>query len=453
MIDPLPPGARRNILWGWALLAVLSLALAGLALIVPVLSKMPFLENAVAWPIGFFQKGLVAHVVLSFAVWYLAVFAFMAQLTPGAPSNSEPETHPLDAAGLALAAGGTLLIITPMLLNRGQPTLNNYIPAIIDPLFYTGLACFAGGVMVAVTGMLAKLYRKANESGSDGTALMSSGLIYIAVLAAFIVTFFQLSGRQVDHDFNEILFWGGGHMLQFLNLALLIVALNLLARSGLGDMLAPPMMLNAAVVVCFIGAITGLSFYGFFPVGSENHLSAFTDLQYLMAVPALIVAAGLYLGRARWRVADFSRADVLALVLAVIVFASGGALGFIVDGADTRTPAHYHGVIGGINLAFYGIFYTWFLTALGRKAGYPKLVRAQLVLYAAGQLLFIGGLFVAGGMGAARKTMGAGIELDSLSAKIALNLRDFGLAMAILATALFVLIILAALFRRQDEVI
>ena len=43
-------GPLRAILWGWALLAVLSLAFAGLALIVPVLSKMPFLEGAAAWP-------------------------------------------------------------------------------------------------------------------------------------------------------------------------------------------------------------------------------------------------------------------------------------------------------------------------------------------------------------------------------------------------------------------
>jgi len=68
------------------------------------------------------------------------------------------------------------------------------------------------------------------------------------------------------------------------------------------------------------------------------------------------------------------------LVLSVLVFALGGVLGLFVDGADTRTPAHYHGVIGGINLAFYGLFYSWFLPALAalyraadrREAGLPR---------------------------------------------------------------------------------
>jgi cytochrome c oxidase subunit 1 len=443
-------GPLRAILWGWALLAVLSLALAGLALIVPALSKMPFLEDAAAWPEQFFKKGLVAHVVLSFIVWYLAVFGFMAQLTPD--SSGAAENHPLDALGLAVAAIGTALILVPSILNRGEPTLNNYIPVIIDPLFYTGLGCLAGGVAVPVTGMLAKLFRKAANAAADGMALVSAGLIYIGALVAFVLAYIQLAsvqtgGAAVDFDYNETLFWGGGHILQFLNLALLILALNMLARSGLGETLVAPVFLNAAMAVLFLGAAAGLAFYGAFPAGGDLHTIAFTNLQYLMAAPALIVAAGAYAARHKWAGADYSRPDTMALVLAAAVFTFGGALGFFVDGADTRTPAHYHGVIGGINLAFYGLFYSWFLPALGRASDYPRLVRWQLILYGLGQTLFIGGLFMAGTMGAARKTMGAGLEMDNIAAVAAIGLRDLGLAMAILATALFVILMLIALFQ------
>ncbi|MAF47792.1 MAG: cbb3-type cytochrome c oxidase subunit I [Rhodospirillales bacterium] len=449
----LPPGPARAILWGWAMLAILSLAFAGLALIIPVLSKIPFLENAVAWPEQFFQKGLVAHVVLSFVVWFLAVLGFMAQLTPDAGGG--PENHPLDAVGLALAVGGTVLIMVPVVLQRGEPTLNNYIPAIIDPLFYTGLGCLGAGVLIPVTGMLGKLRRKATrDSGgaaADGMALVSVGLIYIGALAAFMLAFFQIGAAPVDHGYNETLFWGGGHILQFLNMALLILALNLLSRSGLGAMLAAPAFLNAAMAVLFLGAAAGLAFYGAFPAGTDAHTIAFSDLQYLMAVPALIVAAGAYLARGQWAGADFSKPDVLALVLAAAVFALGGGLGFFVDGADTRTPAHYHGVIGGINLAFYGLFYAWFLPALGRVPRYPRLVRGQLILYAVGQALFVGGMFIAGGMGAARKTMGAGLEMDSFAAVAAIGLRDLGLAMAIIATAAFVILVLMALFQEFED--
>ena len=439
-------GPARAILWGWALLAVLSLAFAGLALIVPVLSKMPFLQDAIVWPQQFFQKGLVVHVVLSFVVWYLATFGFMAQLTPD--STGASENYPLDAIGLALAWAGTVLILVPSLTQRGEPTLNNYIPAIIDPLFYTGLGSLAGGVAVPVTGMLAKLFRKAGAAADDAMALVSAGLIYIAALVALVLAYIQLSGAAVDFAFNEILFWGGGHILQFLNVALLILALNLLSRSGLGDVLAAPAYLNSAMAVLFLGAVAGLAFYGAFPAGTELHTIAFTNLQYLMGLPALIIAAGAYAARRQWAGADFSRPDILALTLAMAVFAFGGVLGFFVDGADTRTPAHYHGVIGGINLAFYGLFYSWFLPALERELRFPRLVRWQLILYGLGQTLFIGGLFVAGSMGAARKSMGAGLEMDNLAAVIAIALRDLGLTMAIFATAVFVILMLIALFKK-----
>jgi hypothetical protein len=439
-------GPVRTILWGWALLAVLSLAFAGLALIVPVASKMPFLQDFVVWPEQFFQKGLIVHVVLSFVVWFMAVLSFMAQLTPD--SSGASHNHPLDALGLALASIGTVLILAASLSQRGEPTLNNYIPAIIDPLFYTGLGCLAGGVAVPVTGMLAKLFRKASTAADDGMALVSAGLIYIAALVAFVLAYIQLEGAAVDFAYNEILFWGGGHILQFLNMALFILALNLLSRSGLGDILAAPVYLNAAMAVLFLGAVAGLAFYGAFPAGGDLHAIAFTNLQYLMAVPALIIAAGAYGARRQWAGADFSRPDILALTLAVAVFTFGGVLGFFVDGADTRTPAHYHGVIGGINLAFYGLFYAWFLPALGRDLHFPRLVRWQLILYGLGQTLFIGGLFIAGSMGAARKSMGAGLEMDNLAAVIAIALRDLGLAMAIIATAVFVILVLMALFNK-----
>jgi hypothetical protein len=439
-------GPVRAILWGWALLAVLSLAFAGLALIVPAASKMPFLQDAIQWPEQFFQKGLVVHVVLSFVVWYLATFGFMAQLTPD--SSGASENLPLDALGLGLAWTGTVLILAASLGQRGAPTLNNYIPAIIDPLFYTGLGVLAGGVAVPVTGMLAKLFRKAATAADDGMALVSAGLIYIAALIAFVLATIQLEGAAVDFAFNEILFWGGGHILQFLNVALLILGLNLLSRSGLGEVLAPSVYLNTAMAVLFLGAVAGLAFYGAFPAGGDLHTTAFTNLQYLMAVPALIIAAGAWGSRGQWAGADFSRPDTLALVLAILVFTFGGALGFFVDGADTRTPAHYHGVIGGINLAFYGLFYAWFLPALGRELHFPRLVRWQLILYALGQSLFIGGLFIAGSMGAARKSMGAGLEMDNSAAVIAIALRDLGLAMAIIATAAFVIMMLIALFKK-----
>ena len=107
---------RLSLLRGWSLLAVASLALAGLFAILLVLSRIPGMEDAVPWPTAFFHKGLVAHVVLSFAVWYLAVLGCLVQL------GGDGESALLDKAGLGLATLGTVLLLIPSLLDRGEPT-------------------------------------------------------------------------------------------------------------------------------------------------------------------------------------------------------------------------------------------------------------------------------------------------------------------------------------------
>ena len=128
MSEILPPGPHRTILRGWAILAVTALALAGFALIVPAASKVPALENAVDWPDSFFQKGLVAHVALSFIVWFLAVLAILAQTAvrppdreraaglrcrpasrtpPGSRGTAAAPARPPRPGGTASRAGGT----------------------------------------------------------------------------------------------------------------------------------------------------------------------------------------------------------------------------------------------------------------------------------------------------------------------------------------------------------
>ena len=71
----------------------------------------------------------------------------------------------------------------------------------------------------------------------------------------------------------------------------------------------------------------------------------------------------------------------------------------------------------------------------------------QIGLYASGQWFFIVGMFAAGGMGASRKVMGAGIDVDTLSALAATGTRDLGGTLAIIGGVMFILIVLKALFR------
>ena len=426
--------SRAALLRGWALLAIASLALAGLFAILLVLSRIPGMEDAVPWPTAFFHKGLVAHVVLSFAVWYLAVFGCLVQF-----AGSE-DTNLLDKSGLALATLGTVLLLIPSLLDRGEPTLNNYIPVIIDPLYYSGLVLLALGILAGILCVF--------RNTPNGPNLRSAVFIYIMALVAFIIAESQLSNQPVSHDYNERLLWGGGHLLQFLNVALLLVAWSYLA-----NIIGANAPYRWASLWLVIAGLAGLSFYVFWTVMDERQTQAFTDLQYALGPPVIIFAAGVLpiLGQ---QLKNFRWQDpaMLSLWTSIVVFAAGGVLGFFVDGTDTRTPAHYHGVIAGINLAFVGLFYAVFLPKLGRAVPAGKLVTSQIILYDVGQFLFIVGMFIAGGMGAARKVMGTAIDMDQSIVVAAAGIRDFGGGLAIIGGLIFIYIVLKALLRKLPQV-
>src|SRR5271166_5258497 len=70
-------GALAGELSGWAWIAVGALALAGVFALLLALSRVPGMDKAPLWPIGFFYKGLVIHVVFSLVIWLLGVFAFL----------------------------------------------------------------------------------------------------------------------------------------------------------------------------------------------------------------------------------------------------------------------------------------------------------------------------------------------------------------------------------------
>jgi cytochrome c oxidase subunit I len=383
MTAPLPAGPHQTILRGWAILAVTALALAGFALIVPAASKVPALENAVDWPDSFFQKGLVAHVALSFIVWFLAVLAILAQTALRLPDRRDPALP--GGLGLALAVIGTLAIAGAPFLKGSEASLNNYIPSIIHPVYFAGLACVAAGALLPVLTMLMRL----SDPVSDGETLqqtrriahLSLGLLFIAALTAIGLAAYQLGEMPIDYDTIERMFWGGGHLLQFVNVALLLVALDRLGRQAFN---AAPMGEAAtkwAPGLLFLAGAAGLSIYGLTDIRSDAHLKAFTDLQYAFAVPVGLAVLGALMQKRRWQMAQ-GKIEIASLIAAVLVFLLGCALGLFVDGTDTRTPAHYHGVIGGINIAFYGLFYTQFLPILGRPLAKQRLAIVQIILYA-----------------------------------------------------------------------
>jgi len=354
-------------------------------------------------------------------------------------TNRKSVISKIELLGFLFIVSGTILCLIPSVSDRGQPTLNNYIPIIIDELFYYGLVVVAIGTLMSGFKLLFE-----EKHNSD---LRGAFFLIIFVIIAIIISGVQLRGEPLNYDYNEKLVWGGGHIMQFFNVTLLIIA-----WSVLGNISKSSIFFKATIMWLVISGLISLSFYFLWPASGEMQTQSFTNMQYASGVSILLFLPALYRAMCNSSfLKSFWDIKTFALWSSVTLFFVGGIFGIFVDGADTRTPAHYHGMIGGINLAFIGLFYSMFLPKLGYAPLKGKLVSCQIALYALGQLLFIIGMFIAGGMGAARKVMGTAIDMENSLGIIAARVRDFGGGLAILGGILFIFICLKTLFRKPEK--
>ena len=143
---------------------------------------------------------------------------------------------------------------------------------------------------------------------------------------------------------------------------------------------------------------------------------------------------------------DSERPLRAALITSIVLFGAGGGIGFLIQGSNVTIPAHYHGAIVGVTLAFMGLTYH-LLPAFGFAAPEPTWARIQPWLYGAGQLLHVGGLVWSGGYGVQRKVAGAEQGLRSLDQLAGMALMGLGGLVAILGGLLFLVIVLRAIAR------
>jgi len=282
---------------------------------------------------------------------------------------------------------------------------------------------------------------------------MSAGsVIFLIALTCFACAIYLSWGASPSNGLNELIFWGGGHILQFLFCLLMLTGWFVLSHASLGDKIVKPDIFRFSVILLVAFVLPAPLLFLFFDMSSFWFREAFSKLQYSMALPTLMLGGTLLFGVARagaraplpWRDPAF-----LALFLSMTVFAAGGLMGNLVSGSDTRTPAHYHAVIAGVNLAAMGLVLTFCLPALHRRPRRSRLLRLQIWLYGAGQLVACTGLFWAGGYGAPRKTP---TSLGSLAdgAVTGMYLHGIGALFAVAGGVMFVITVAAALWRKEN---
>ena len=132
-------------------------------------------------------------------------------------------------------------------------------------------------------------------------------------------------------------------------------------------------------------------------------------------------------------------------IVSLLLFAIGGVMGLIGFTQDTRVPAHYHGMVGAVTLAYMAL--TPLLLGLtGRRPLSERWARWQPYLYGLGLLGIMAGMHWAGGHGAPRKTFG--FSWANAQAIIGMNLMGLGSVLALAGGLAFVINMGAPLFRK-----
>jgi cytochrome c oxidase subunit I len=439
---PVPADARRALARGWLWLALLALLVSGVFSVLLVLSRTPGLNRAL--PVAdFFRIALVVHVDLSVLVWFIALAGVLWSV------NGSPLRLGAGWAALGLCGVGAALMSLAPFIGSGEAIMANYIPVLDGAPFIAGLLVF--GVGVAALVLRGLLTAPAIGIAFDGTGALRFGLnasvVATAVaLLAFGWSFAVLPQSLAGKAYYEILFWGGGHALQFTWTLLMLVAwLWLASACGASVPLSPRITLALFALALASVFVTPYAYLAY-DIASVEHRHLHTWAMRLGGGLAILpiglaVALGLR-GVIRWQ--PVQRPLRAALLTSMLLFAAGGLIGVFISGSNVRIPAHYHGCIVGVTLALMGLVYR-LLPQLGYRAPEGRLATWQPTLYGAGQLMHILGLVWSGGYGVQRKVAGAEQVLRSGAEIAGMGLMGLGGLVAIVGGLLFVVVVMAAM--------
>lgn len=438
-----PGDARRALATGWLALAIGALLASGLFSILLVLSRAPYVKDV--FPLAdFFRVALVVHVDLSVLVWFSAFAGLLWSL------HGAPRLMWLGWAGLGGATAATLGMSAAPFVGGGPALMSNYIPVLDSPLFLGALVLFGASCALMIGRALAVAPRVGTRP--DGAAALRFGLNAAAIsaavaLVAFAWSYVEVPGEVERKAYFEVLFWGGGHVLQFTWTILMFVAWLWLADAiGARNPLSPRiaiLLFAIALVSVFATPVIYLAY----EVVSVEHYRMQTWLMRVGGGLAIVpFAAAILFCLIRAPKSSAATAPLkAALFWSLALFGAGGLIGLAISGSNVKVPAHYHGSIVGVTLAFMGLVY-YLLPRMGFGRPQGRLARLQPALYGGGQLLHIIGLLWSGGYGVQRKVAGADQVLRTPEQVAGMGLMGLGGLLAVIGGILFAIVVLRCLW-------
>lgn len=429
----------RRLAAGWLLLALGALLFSTLCAVLLIASRTPLLGNLAASG-ELFGRALVLHVSLAVVVWFLACTAAFWTLAAAAPANTPRWT------ALALATAGLVAMLVPLFVGSAQPVLANYVPVLDHPVFLAGLGLFVAGVALCGGASVRQLMRGLAAGPVWRVGALVSMLVAAVALGALIASARELTGRMGSAGGFELLAWGPGHVLQFVHVIVLMSVWTVLGEQLLGRPLAPRRWLIA--LVCLAGApVLAVPYIYFnYAIDSAEFRRAFTLLMAYGAWPAAALLALRLLLLLKWapRTA-WTAPHASALLFSALLFLLGCVLGAMIRNDSTMVPAHYHGTVGAVTLAYMALGYR-LLPSFGSRLDGGSWQRWQPTLYGAGLMTLALALAWSGSLGVPRKTLHVDIMLQYPAYFAAMGLAGLGGLLAIGGAALFLFNVVRALW-------
>lgn len=408
------PGARRLVA-GWLKFALGALALSTVFAMLVVGTRTPLLSGF-AFAQEFFRSALVLHVSFALTVWFFVCAAAMWTLAAGG-------SGPVRRAALALACAGAAAMTVAPFLGTPLPVLSNYVPVLDSRIFLFGLAGFVAGVALCGAASVGDIVHRLRANRQDvwrfGVLLSIAAMaMALGSLAASMKT----TGVPAEQSGFELLFWGPGHLLQFVHTLLMMTAWIVLGERALGGAVASHRWLSGLLLLAALPILAAPVIHFLYPVDSPDFRMAFTALMTWGSWPAaVLLASRILLQMARAGRAAWAKPEALPLALSILLLFIGCIIGASIRGETTMVTAHYHGTVGAVTLAYMGLGY-YLLPAFGFSASGGRLARWQLSLYATGLLLLAFSLAWLGMMGALRKTPHSELAAQSTLAFSAMQL-------------------------------
>lgn len=430
-----PHVACRQLAAGWLWLSVCALIGAGVFALLVVLARTPYVSNIFP-TVEFFRSALVVHVDMSVLFWF---FAFAGVLWSVA---STPRRIAVGWAGLGLSAGGVLVVLISPFVAGGGPLMNNYVPVLQNPVFLTGLCLFGSGIgLTALRGLvIAPSFGMGVHEvpPSLAFAVWASTAVTVMALIAFIWAYLTIPYFVHGLPFFEALFWGGGHVMQFTYVLMMLIGWLWLATECGAQVRLSQRVTVAIFALGLAPVLFTPAIYLAYPTTTYDNMAMFTRMMGIGgSVAALPI--GLAVAMAVWRrgspVAG-TRPLFGSLLCSLYLFGLGGGISLLIRDSNTIITAHYHATGGAASLALMGMVYA-LLPRLGYQRPDLKLASCQPYLYGSGQFLHIVGLLWSGGYGVQRKVAGADQGLHGIAQIAGMGLMGIGGLIAVVGGLAF----------------